>query len=476
MPNATITADQLRTVFMATELGGNAADLTRFSYAEKGSSTYSFGLLQFDVGNNAGVQTFLKDNGFSSQQISELSQQGGLSKDQLKSLDAQLQAIPQAKLDQFTDQQLGSTVTRVDNLIGAVQAKNPAVADAISKSPELQLALADYDNQFSISGIGAKKAPANGMLSYLEGDQVSLPGGKLQLGSSISRADIQNYINATDYGRNNPTPVKNREANLEGALNKIEGQQQSPTAPHAPTAPTQPTPPTPSQPSGNEHAATVLKEGAHGTAVHDLQAELAKLGYTGSNHKPLTADGDYGPDTKRAVESFQRDHHLKDVDGKAGPETLKALDQQVQAHDKQASKPTAPGLADQNNPDHALYQQALDGVRKLDAAVGRTSDQHSANLAASLVVAAKAEGLTRIDTVAMSADGTRTFAAQNTTPLKTIADVPTMQGMNTPMEQSSAAARTAQAPAQNPNQAQGQDQTQARDPNAQQPAAQPARA
>ncbi len=250
----------------------------------------------------------------------------------------------------------------------------------------------------------------------------------------------------------------------------------APNAPHAPTTPTQPTTPSQPHPAPHTEPAGLLKEGAHGTAVHELQADLAKLGYTGSNHKPLTADGNYGPDTKRAVESFQRDHHLKDVDGKAGPETLKALDQQVQAHDKQASKPTAPGLADKNNPDHALYQQALDGVHKLDATVGRASDQHSANLAASLVAAAKAEGLTRIDTVAMSADGTRTFAAQNTTPLKTIADVPTMQGMNTPMEQSSAAARTTQAPAQNQAQNQTQDQTRNLNPPQQQlPQPQPAR-
>ena len=49
--SATITRDQLLTVVTSTELGGRTGDSSHFSYAELASSTYSFGPMQFDVGN-----------------------------------------------------------------------------------------------------------------------------------------------------------------------------------------------------------------------------------------------------------------------------------------------------------------------------------------------------------------------------------------------------------------------------------------
>jgi peptidoglycan hydrolase-like protein with peptidoglycan-binding domain len=177
-----------------------------------------------------------------------------------------------------------------------------------------------------------------------------------------------------------------------------------------------------------------LAQGDHGTAVSKLQTDLAHLGYKDGHGHPLKADGDFGTATQAAVEAFQRDHHLT-IDGKAGPKTLEAL--QTQSHTK-ASAP--PGLDDPKNPDHALYEQALAGVRKLDAQAGRASDQHSANLAAALVVDAKKEGLTRIDNVALSTDGgTRVFAVQNGMPLQKFAEVPTLPSLNTPIDKSSAA-------------------------------------
>jgi len=44
--DSTITREQLATLYLNTELGGNTRHLNHFSYAEKGSSTYSFGLVQ----------------------------------------------------------------------------------------------------------------------------------------------------------------------------------------------------------------------------------------------------------------------------------------------------------------------------------------------------------------------------------------------------------------------------------------------
>jgi hypothetical protein len=99
---------------------------------------------------------------------------------------------------------------------------------------------------------------------------------------------------------------------------------------------------------------------------------------------------------------------------------------------------TNPRLDQAANPDNALFQQALAGVKKLDAEHGRVSDQLSENLAASLAVEAKAHGLKRIDAVELSADGSRVYAAEQVIPraLMNVAEVDTAQAVKTPIEQS----------------------------------------
>lgn len=189
------------------------------------------------------------------------------------------------------------------------------------------------------------------------------------------------------------------------------------------------------------HGEHVLAQGAYGAAVSKLQGSLAELGYKDAAGHPLKADGVFGIDTRHAVEKFQADHHLT-VDGKVGAATGNALNALLDGHVKETGK--TPNLADPRNPNHKLYEQALTGVHKIDTEMGRMPDQRSANLAAALTVAAKAQGLTRIDTVALSEDGSRTFAAQNTSPLKTIAEVSTAQAVSTPLENSSIAAQAVQ--------------------------------
>jgi hypothetical protein len=72
-----------------------------------------------------------------------------------------------------------------------------------------------------------------------------------------------------------------------------------------------------------------------------------------------------------------------------------------------------------------------------------------------LVVAAKQEGLTRIDTVALSTDdGSHVFAVQHGMQAPKYAQVPTLPALNTPIEQSSKAAQQVNQPqAQPPMQA-----------------------
>jgi hypothetical protein len=69
------------------------------------------------------------------------------------------------------------------------------------------------------------------------------------------------------------------------------------------------------------HAATgpaLLRRGARGEAVRDLQTALTARGY------PLAADGVFGPATEAAVKAFQSRNRLG-IDGIAGPLTLAAL-------------------------------------------------------------------------------------------------------------------------------------------------------
>lgn len=191
--------------------------------------------------------------------------------------------------------------------------------------------------------------------------------------------------------------------------------------------------PSPSTHRTEPHQRT-LREGSHGEDVRELQSTLARLGYTDSHNRALRADGQFGPDTRSALEAFQRDHHLK-VDGIAGAGTLAAISA---THRPPA---TAMRLDDPSHPDHALYEQARAAVHRLDAQHQRTPDQQSDNLAAALTVAARREGMTSIDHVALSDDASRVYAVAGdaNSPHKRVADVPTMQAMNTPLDQSTAA-------------------------------------
>jgi putative chitinase len=75
-------------------------------------------------------------------------------------------------------------------------------------------------------------------------------------------------------------------------------------------------------------ALSVLKEGANGPQVADLQRKLAAAGFS-----PGAADGAFGPKTKAAVVAFQRARGLV-ADGIVGPKTWAALN---------AAPPSAPG-------------------------------------------------------------------------------------------------------------------------------------
>jgi putative chitinase len=174
---------------------------------------------------------------------------------------------------------------------------------------------------------------------------------------------------------------------------------------------------------------------------------------------PLSADGRFGEHTREAVENFQRSHGLK-PDGVVGPRTAEALQHQ-QTRD-------VPKLDSPEHPGHEIYKQALEGVHRLDAQHGRTSDDKSDRLAASLTVAAKQSGLHRIDHVELSADASRVYAMQGdaNSPFKHVAEVYTQRAVDTPVEHSNQAwqqaAQQGQALADHQQQQQVQQQQAAR--------------
>jgi peptidoglycan hydrolase-like protein with peptidoglycan-binding domain len=419
--SATITREQLRTVIIATELGGKEGDSSHFSYAGLGKSTYSFGQMQFDVGKGGrDVRGFLKENGFGDAEIKNLSKHGGLSQKELDALDTKLQAIPQAKIDQFTNDQLDKTISSVGNVIDQVRQINPAMADAIAKDPKLQLGIADYENQFGSVGPQA--------VGFLAGKSETLDatGITVKAGNPPTREDLQTFIGAGGYGHD--------QANARGVAGRAEHFNEA-------MAELKLGPATKAHGHASDKAGSILKQGAHSEAVGELQGQLRDLGYKDHNGNPIKPDNSFGNDTKAAVQAFQSNNGLN-PDGVAGPNTLKALKEQEQALSNNrgpyVDPAKAPLLNDPANPDHKLFQQAYDGVKKLDAAQGRTSDQHSENLAGALTVEAKAQGLKRIDTVALSDDGSKAFAAQSVIPgaFKNLAGVETAQAVHIPMEQS----------------------------------------
>ncbi|MER2534644.1 MAG: N-acetylmuramidase domain-containing protein [Rhizobiaceae bacterium] len=78
-------------------------------------------------------------------------------------------------------------------------------------------------------------------------------------------------------------------------------------------------------------ATGMLRMGARGAKVRELQALLVRAGYA------VNIDGDYGPATKTAVMAFQKAQRIA-VDGVAGPQTMKRLESFKRAPDEQPGK------------------------------------------------------------------------------------------------------------------------------------------
>jgi type IV secretion system effector X-Tfes-like protein/putative peptidoglycan binding protein len=143
-----------------------------------------------------------------------------------------------------------------------------------------------------------------------------------------------------------------------------------------------------------------MRSGDTGTRIAELQQGLSTLGYRDADGHPLTADGSFGPNTKFAVESFQRAHGLH-VDGVVGKRTSEAM----------ADAGRWPLLSEATHPEHRLYSQILQGIHKLPGATPR-SERELENAAVALTIAARAVGFRQVDHVVLGTDGINLFAVQ----------------------------------------------------------------
>jgi len=160
------------------------------------------------------------------------------------------------------------------------------------------------------------------------------------------------------------------------------------------------------------------------------------------------------------------------LDSSTQPATPHAFDHTADGPHQYQHVPVAPQrLDDAAHPDHDMFQQARGHIVAIDRSLGRTPDGHTDQLASAAAVQARADGLQRIDQMALSTDGQRLWGVQvpqgrtdHLFDLRT--SVPTSDAM-TPMDQSGA--RWPQAMQQfEQTQAQQQQQSQTQQVNAQQ--------
>lgn len=146
----------------------------------------------------------------------------------------------------------------------------------------------------------------------------------------------------------------------------------------------------------------LVRQGERGAGVRILQDALNRLGYPDAQGRALSPDGDFGDRTLQALLAFQHANGLK-ADGIAGPRTMEALQRAE----------LAPLLSNPNHPQHALYQQSYEQLRRLDPALlGFSGDRDYRNAAGTLAFEASVSGFARIDRIVPGGNGTGLIAVQ----------------------------------------------------------------
>jgi putative chitinase len=185
--------------------------------------------------------------------------------------------------------------------------------------------------------------------------------------------------------------------------------------------------------SGPGAAEPRLQKGHSGPAVREVQSMLDHLGYRDGHDHRLRVDGNFGDNTEAALRAFQAAHGLPQV-GRVGPRTRAALEISARS----------PSPVDPAHSDHVLHRQVSRAVDAMERSLGRTPDDNSERLKAALLLAAKQNGLARVDHVVLSEArgvvqaGQHVFAVQGRLddPASRRVHVATQQALATPVQAS----------------------------------------
>ncbi|MEB1722313.1 peptidoglycan-binding protein [Xanthomonas campestris pv. campestris] len=215
--------------------------------------------------------------------------------------------------------------------------------------------------------------------------------------------------------------------------------------------------------------------------ARSLQSNLIELGFTGTDNKPLSVDGYLGNGTRQAVIAFQEANGLP-ATGVADKGTLDSLAQQAAqrshthdpAHaprpdrsethpsgltsplnpeqtDHPISASSTPLLSDPDHTHHSFFRQMLDKVHAAETQRGISPGIHSERLAGTLSVEGIRSGLTSVDRVELSNDGSLARAVQvsatrdETALNRSTSPVNTTQAVNQTLEASTEHAQEALA-------------------------------
>ncbi|SFS16818.1 hypothetical protein SAMN05216570_3389 [Dyella sp. OK004] len=109
----------------------------------------------------------------------------------------------------------------------------------------------------------------------------------------------------------------------------------------------------------------------------------------------------------------QQTHLVTEVMSDGMSRAAGTLSHPGQWFESRSATPDAPALLNHpTHPGHAMFQQGLHGVQRLNAKHGVAPSERDANFAGALASAAAEQGLTRIDHVVLSDDASRAFAVQ----------------------------------------------------------------
>jgi peptidoglycan hydrolase-like protein with peptidoglycan-binding domain len=171
-----------------------------------------------------------------------------------------------------------------------------------------------------------------------------------------------------------------------------------------------------------------------GPAVGALQDRLRELDIRDAEGQPIQTDEHYGGKTQHAVSTYQRDNALPET-GVADVETLRSLglerllpQEQAPTQSEQGQQgqqgqqgaedqrqgslsppPISPLLDHSAHPLNPMFGSTLDATTRADLGM---ETQQTRNVAGAITAAAVEGGMSRVDTVAPSRDGSNLFAIQ----------------------------------------------------------------